>query len=197
MSSESEAVGAAERGARNRALALRIRERRQRAFRAYLDLLDTADWMRREVRGQMEVLQLTVDGFRVLEMLHREGPTTTVAFCEQRRCSRQGMVRLIRPLQKRGWVQCSAVTLPPVELSESRRAKRLRGQPRRGRQVGQISLTPAGSKFMGMALPRHAKLVFALMRALDGREQESLSQTCRKLREGDPVKFVMEMRMVD
>ena len=35
------------------------------------------------------------------------------------------------------------------------------------------------------------------MRALEGRDQESLSKMCRKLREGDVVKFVSEIMHED
>ena len=35
------------------------------------------------------------------------------------------------------------------------------------------------------------------MRALDGREQETMSRLCRKLRAGDAAKFLREIRMMD
>ena len=35
------------------------------------------------------------------------------------------------------------------------------------------------------------------MRVFDGREQESMSRVCRKLREGDVVKFVSELTHED
>jgi len=34
-----------------------------------------------------------------------------------------------------------------------------------------------------------------LMRVLDAREQDSISRACRKLREGDAVKFLQEIRL--
>jgi len=39
--------------------------------------------------------------------------------------------------------------------------------------------------------------VKALTRVLDAREQESLSRLCRKLREGDVLKFVAEITHED
>jgi len=39
--------------------------------------------------------------------------------------------------------------------------------------------------------------VKALMRAIDGRQQETLSQICRRLRAGDALKFVKEIMMED
>jgi len=41
-------------------------------------------------------------------------------------------------------------------------------------------------------LPNHSKLVKALMRVLNAKEQDSLFRICRKLREGDVMKFVHE-----
>ena len=35
------------------------------------------------------------------------------------------------------------------------------------------------------------------MRALEGREQATLSRLCRKLKEGDMIKFFKEIRMMD
>jgi hypothetical protein len=50
---------------------------------------------------------------------------------------------------------------------------------------------------MSQVLPRHSKLVKSLMRVLDAREQGSLSRICRKLQEGDVLKFVREITMED
>jgi DNA-binding Lrp family transcriptional regulator len=166
-----------------------------RALRAYLDLLDAADWMRHELRNQLESFDLTVDGFRLLETLHREGPLTTVELCKRRGCMKQSLVRILRRLEERGWARRELVTLPPAEIDENRMPKRLRGKPRRGRTVGQIGLTPAGRKFMGLVFPRHAKLVFAFMKVLEGREHESMSEMCRKLKEGDAFKLLQELSM--
>ncbi len=56
-------------------------------------------------------------------------------------------------------------------------------------------LTAQGTKFVGTVFPKHAKVVKSLMRVLDGREQETLRKLLQKLREGDIVKFVREIRM--
>ena len=70
-------------------------------------------------------------------------------------------------------------------------------EPRVGRRVSLVSLTKSGEKFVGNVLPRHSKLVKSLMRAIDAREQDSLSRICRKLRASDVMKFVREIRMED
>ena len=45
-----------------------------RAFRAYIDLLDAADWLRGEMSGQLASFDLTMMQFRVMEAIFREGP---------------------------------------------------------------------------------------------------------------------------
>jgi hypothetical protein len=60
-----------------------------------------------------------------------------------------------------------------------------------------VGLTAVRKKFFREVLPRHSKLVKSLFRALDSREQMSLSRMCRKLREGDVVKFYREITHED
>jgi hypothetical protein len=44
----------------------------QRALRAYMVLIDTADWIKGELRGPLESFDVTLGEFRVLEILNRE-----------------------------------------------------------------------------------------------------------------------------
>jgi hypothetical protein len=60
-----------------------------------------------------------------------------------------------------------------------------------------VRLTPRGRHFIGTFFPKHAKVIKSLMRALDGREQVTLIRLLEKLRKGDVVKFVKEIRMYD
>ena len=57
-----------------------------------------------------------------------------------------------------------------------------------------VGLTKTGKRFIADVLPNHTKMVKALMRALDGRDQDTLSRLCRKLRAGNPVRFFAELR---
>jgi MarR family 2-MHQ and catechol resistance regulon transcriptional repressor len=173
------------------------REKTQRAFRAYLDLIDTAEWMKTELRGQLDCFDMTFPGFRVMEMLYREGPMGMRDAASYRRCNRQNLIVVIAKLAENGWVHQELVRLRPVRMKKKRLPKALRGVPRVGRKITMISLTPAGEKFMGNFLPKHAKMVKAFMRALPGREQESLSRLCEKLREGDVLKWASELRRLD
>ncbi|HUA01893.1 MAG TPA: MarR family transcriptional regulator [Candidatus Aquilonibacter sp.] len=172
------------------------REKTLRAFRAYLDLIDTADWLKNELRGQLESFDLTMPGFRLLEMLYREGALPVPNIARRRLCTRQNVGFILDSLEARGWVGHRVVNLPAVEVNESRIAKARRGA-RQGPRVRVVALTKSGKEFIGTVLPRHVKRVKALMRALDGREQESISAVCRKLREGDIFKFLREMQMMD
>jgi MarR family 2-MHQ and catechol resistance regulon transcriptional repressor len=165
-----------------------------RAFRAYLDLLATADWIRTEMRGQLESFDVTLAGFRVLEMLYREGPTYMSAASKKLECNHQNLHVIVRVLEDRGFVKRKMETLPLVDNRRNRALKAQGDEGQRGRRVARMRLTRAGRKFIGNLFPRHAKVVKALMRALDGREQETLSKLCRKLREGDDWKYLREFR---
>lgn len=168
-----------------------------RAFGAYLDLLDTAEMMRNELRGQLTGFGLTLRGFRVLEILYREGPTIMVIVAEKLLCSRQNLEFISRPLEERGWVRRVVRPLRGAELEERRQARESRGRHKNGHSVGVLMLTAEGKKFVGTVFPKHAKVVKSLMRVLDGREQQTLSRLLQKLREGDIVKYVQEIRMKD
>ena len=173
------------------------REKTQRAFRAYMDLLDTADWIKGELRGPLMSFDLAMGEFRLLELLYREGALFISDIARRRRVHRAGVEVTIARLARRGWVGQKVVALPPVELERAHLAKSRREERRQGRRIKAIGLTKSGKKFIGNVLPRHSKVVKALMRALDGREQETMSRLCRKLRAGDVMKFVSEITHED
>ena len=173
------------------------REKTRRAFGAYTELLDAADWIRRELGGPLDAFGLTINEFRLMAMLDREGPMSIVEAAEKRHCLIQYMHVMIARAEKWGWVRKTIVTHPPAKVPEGRLPKAKRGKPRMGPRMGMVSLTPAGKKLIRRVLPRQAKLVKSFMRALDGREQVTLSCLCRKLREGDPIRFFREIRMED
>jgi hypothetical protein len=104
---------------------------------------------------------------------------------------------MVNHLEKRGWVGQRIVRLPPVEFADSHQAKSRKWERRRGKLIGVVGLTAAGKNFIVDVLPRHTKLVKSLFRVLDSREQMSMIRMCRKLREGDPVKFFREIMLMD
>ena len=168
-----------------------------RAFRAYLDLLETTAYMQKEMQSQLEAFDVTMRTIRILEMLYRKGPMAIRVMASQMKCSRQNIKNILRPLRERDWVVLEMWTRPPVPKDEARLPVEKRGDKRRGRAVGIVRLTPRGEKFIGTFFPKHAKVVKSLMRVLDGREQVTLSRLLLKLRKGDVVKFVREIRMYD
>jgi DNA-binding MarR family transcriptional regulator len=169
------------------------REKTERAFRAYRELLDTAQWFEGRMRMPLESFDLTMAGFRLLELLHREGALPIADATRKRMTQRPNLDLLIDRLEAEGWVRRGMVRLPPVEMRESKLPKSKRGRGRRGRRMLVVGLTAPGKKFIGEVMRRHTKMVKALMRAIDGRQQETLCEICRQLREGDILKFVGEI----
>jgi DNA-binding MarR family transcriptional regulator len=168
-------------------------ERRATAFQAFLEILGTADWIEQELRPQMEMFGVSIDGLRFLEMLHRSGRVTIREAAEKRHCTKQSVANLVDALRARRWVEYEVERLTPEEEPEdgTRRARRT------GWRVGYIRLSDEGRKFVKSVLPRNMKLVLAFMRALEWREQKTLIETCRKLRDGNILRFLREMEFQD
>ena len=163
-------------------------ERRATAFRAFLELLDAADWIRRHLRGQMELFEISQDGLRFLEMLNRLGSMTIREVADARHCSKQSAAHLVEGMKKRGWVEYEVEILPKrTELSAPGERKL------RGWRVGHIKLSTEGKKFVGQVLPRHIKVVLAFMRTLEWREQQTLIRICHKLQDLNAPRFFHEM----
>ena len=174
------------------------KEKTQRAFRACVDLIDTAEWLKSELRGPLESFDLTMGEFRLLELLYREGKLTVTDLARRRRVKRQNIVVVLERLAGRGWVRRRRVRLPAAEFTkQSHVAKARLSEEREGRRASMVMLTKSGEKFIGNVLPNHSKLVKSFMRVLDGREQDALSRICRKLQAGDVLKFVREIMMED
>jgi MarR family transcriptional regulator, 2-MHQ and catechol-resistance regulon repressor len=174
------------------------KQKTQRAFRAYVDLIDTGEWLKSELRGPLESFDVTMGEFRLLELLYREGRLPIVELARRRRAQRQNLVVIADRLGERGWLRRRWMRLPPMEFHKgSHMPKARQGEQRVGRRVSMVSLTKSGEKFVGNVLPRHRKLVKSFMRVLDGREQNTLSRLCQKLREGDVLKFIREIRIED
>jgi hypothetical protein len=100
-------------------------------------------------------------------------------------------------LEKRELVRPKVMSREAAEVRETKLAKAKRGQPREGRRVLVSQAPRAGRRLLEVVLPGHAKVVKALMRVLDGREQDTLRKLCEKLREEDIVKYIQEMTYED
>jgi DNA-binding MarR family transcriptional regulator len=174
-----------------------IPERRARAFRAYLELMDTAAWFRSHMDRQLEKFDMPIEQFRLLELLYREGEMTIADAAARRHCARQSLASMADRMAKRGWIRQEAVRLPAAEVDEAQLKKRDRGKERFGRVAVSVRLTEEGKKVGARAIFSHAKLVYAFMRAIDLREMNRFARTCRKIREGDPFKLIKELMMED
>lgn len=174
------------------------REKTGRAVQACLDLIDTAKWLESELRPPLDAFGLTLAEFRVLELLNRVGPMTVSDVARERKCARQNLIATSKSLERRGWVRRVVGTLPPVSIEQSHKAKSKTDQKRKGRRVGVMTLTPSGKRFIRDVIPNQFKMMKALLRVLDGREQVSLSRLCRKLASREAVlKFLQEIRMIE
>jgi hypothetical protein len=170
-------------------------ENTQRALRVYFELTETADWLKREMRAPLDAFDLTMQEFRVLEMLNREGALTAPQIGARMGRERQNVDVITARLQDRGWVRRVIETLPPVPLEDAHLAKAKQDAKRYGPRVSVVGLTAWGKRFIGSVVPRHAKVVKALMRAIDAREKDSIVRACQKLRKGDSLKFLREISM--
>lgn len=167
-------------------------------MQAYLDLIDTAEWLKSELRAPLDSFDLTFGEFRLLELLDRRGPLTVRDAARERKSSRQNLKKASRRLERRGWARRVVVELPPAPFDESHKPRSKEDGKRKGRRVGVVALTPSGKRFVRDVMPNNSKMMKALMRVLDAREQLSLSRLCRKLRSGEALfKFLQEIRMVD
>jgi MarR family 2-MHQ and catechol resistance regulon transcriptional repressor len=138
----------------------------------------------------MATFGLTLEEFRLLELLYRKGPATTSDVREQKACSRQNVMRLTEALSERGLVEREVVELPGEGRAETDSSKR-------GKRISEMRLTAAGENFVGKVLPRHMKMVLAVLRTLTWREQETLGRICQKLKDWDAAKLMQELEWED
>ncbi|HEX4001975.1 MAG TPA: MarR family transcriptional regulator [Candidatus Acidoferrales bacterium] len=171
--------------------------RAERALRGYTELLDAADWLKREVRVPLESFEITLAEFRLLDVLYREGALPVVELARRRGSEWHHVCDMIQQLEGRGWLRRTKVRLPPVDFKSAHLPKSRREEKRPGRRLTVVGMTAEGKKFLGYVLSIHGKLVTAMMRALDAREMDSLFRICRKLREGNPARFFRELRNED
>ena len=110
-------------------------EKTLRAFRAYIELLDAAEWFKSEVRAPLAAFDLTINEFLVLELLNREGAQFATQLAKkQNESRRQWTDELVGRLEKRGWVARKLVELPPVEFERMHWPASMRDEPREGRR---------------------------------------------------------------
>ena len=189
-----------------------------------MELVDAAERLRKSMSRQLEAFGLTMVQFRVLEMIYRKGPRYQEAISRRLGCTKQNISLVAEELERAGWVKRIPPKLPAtgegkadapmqVESPSDRNEAQAKAHPAialgraaqtEGRnkkkphwRITEIRLTREGKRFISSVFFQHAKVVKAEMRALDGREQESLERLCRKVRIGNFGKFLREIVMVD
>ena len=172
-----------------------VRGRTRRAYSAYAELRDTAGWMQEELTSQLRNFDLTMQEFRVLDILRR-GPRYLEEMSRRLRCQKANVAKVLKRLRASGWVRRRRRRLPPsyAHRDAIEIGARPGGTEPRGRAVILIALTEEGRARFKSIHPKHVKLVKAYMRALDQREQLTLTRLCMKLRRGNILKFALEAR---
>jgi len=159
------------------------RERTERAYRAYANLLDTAEWFRDRARRQLETFDLTVIEYQMMDNIFRDGPQYQMELSRRFRCGRLHVQYVTKRLEKLG-----RVTRVYGRLRGGRRPSHARAS--KGKPLVRVFLTEEGRELIAKVFRKHAKYVKAEMRVLDGREQHTLSWLCRKLQRSSEVNFI-------
>ena len=126
---------------------------------------------------QCDTFGLTSSQFRVLEYLRLYGPVATGELASSVMFGDSTISVVTRNLESAGLVVRRA------DKTDGRKAI--------------VHLTPEGKKMVEKILPKRGKVLRAKMCVLGKGEQENLDRMCRKLAEGDAVKFALEMTMDD
>ena len=167
---------------------LNARERTERAYRAHAGLLTAAEILRERAIKRLDAFDLTLSEYRMMEEIYRRGPQYRREVARRIRCSHKNIDWMTEKLKELGWVRCVATRWVAREAageglqSRARRNGNAGAAERRGRAVSRIYLTADGRERIEAVIWRYAKFVEAEMRALEGREQETLSRMCGKLR---------------
>jgi MarR family protein len=126
---------------------LNARAKPLRAFRAYLDLQATTDWIRAEMRGQLQVFDMTLAGFRVLEMLYREGSTHINETARRLESDRRNLYVVVHELEERGLVRRVKGTLQLVDNPRNRELKAMGDTGQRGGRSDSSAADSGGEEF--------------------------------------------------
>lgn len=72
--------------------------RTERAFRAYAELMDAAERLRKSMGRQLEAFGLTIVQVRVLEMIYSKGPRYQEAISWRLGCTKQNISLVVEEL---------------------------------------------------------------------------------------------------
>jgi MarR family transcriptional regulator, 2-MHQ and catechol-resistance regulon repressor len=152
-------------------------ERKRLALATYASLARAVHTLDDLLDRQCETFGLTSSQFRVLEHLLLHGPVATGELASSVMFGDSTISVVTRNLERAGLVVRRA------DKADGRKAI--------------VHLTAEGKKLVERILPKRGKVLRASMCVLGKREQENLERLCRKLAEGDAVKFVLEITLDD
>ncbi|MGC2417583.1 MAG: MarR family transcriptional regulator [Candidatus Acidiferrales bacterium] len=154
-----------------------LNDKKIQALATYASLARAVHSLDDLLERQCDTFGLTSSQFRVLEHLRLYGPVATGELASSVMFGDSTISVVTRNLESAGLVVRRA------DKTDGRKAI--------------IHLTPEGKKMVERILPKRGKVLRAKMCVLGKREQENLDRMCRKLAEGDAVKFALEMTMDD
>jgi predicted ATP-grasp superfamily ATP-dependent carboligase len=112
------------------------RGKTERAFQAYVELMDAAERLRNFMARKLETFDLTMVQFRVLEMVYHKGPRYQEAISRRLGCSKQNIRLVLDRLERAGWIKRVKARLPatqaagtPAKKTADRPAKTSEGNP--------------------------------------------------------------------
>lgn len=161
----------------NAGVGVAMNEETQQALGTYMNLVWAAETLMTYLSGQLGTWELSMGQFRILEALLWLGPMSPATLAEKLPCGSSNVSVVARNLEKRGLVVCR---------SEHRDARRKT-----------VRLTPEGRALISEVFPLHAKVVGAKLSVLNSNEKRMLQRVCRKLAQGDVLKFRRAMMRVD
>ena len=153
------------------------KDKKDRALETYASLARALHSLDRLLDGQCATFGMSPSQFRVLEHLLLFGPMATGDLAEKTMLGSSTVSVVTRNLARSGLVG-------------------RRGDDKDGRKAI-VHLTREGRELVEKILPKRAKVLRARMCVLGKREEEHLDRLCRKLAEGDAVRFVMELTRED
>jgi MarR family 2-MHQ and catechol resistance regulon transcriptional repressor len=133
----------------------------QLALETYIKLSRASDAVGTRINHHLQILDLTISQFGVLEALYHIGEMNQKTLAEKILKSTGNMTLVIDNLSKRGLVE--------------------RHRDEQDRRNINICLTDTGQKLISEFFPKHVAVVVAEMNILTQAEQEQLAQLCKKL----------------
>jgi DNA-binding MarR family transcriptional regulator len=153
------------------------KDKKARALATYASLTRAVYSLDDLLNRQCEFFELSPSQYRVLEHLLLFGPMATGELAGKIMFGDSTISVVTKNLESWG------LLVRRADETDGRRAI--------------VDLSVEGRKLVKEIFPKRAKVLRAKMCVLGKREEENLCRLCRKLAEGDPVAFMLEMTAED